>query len=292
MSLVEAQFSIRLLSSIKHFKECEKLQQGIWGADPLEVVPAELMIIAQRHGGIALGAFDASGTMVGFLFGFLGLVSADNLAVSGRDRWQHCSHVLGVVPAWRRPGVAYHLKLAQRDRVMAQGIELVTWTFDPLEVGNAALNIGKIGAVCRCYLRDVYGTMPDKLNAGLPSDRFEVAWWVTGEHARDRIQHGWHPPVLRHLLNTSATILNPGRLCADGVVEPGAVGTANAQQILVEIPSHIGLIKEASMDLAIEWRMSVREIVESLFNTGYTLCDVVQEGTNSLLRTYYLMRLQ
>ena len=76
---------------------------------------------------------------------------------------------------------------------------MATWTYDPLESGNAVLNIGKLGAVCRCYLRDLYGTMPDVLNAGLPSDRFEVAWWIESDRVRDRIQKGWLRPSLAAL---------------------------------------------------------------------------------------------
>jgi predicted GNAT superfamily acetyltransferase len=284
--------SILPVTTIVQCKQCEHLQQTIWGADPLEVVPAEVLIVAQRHGGLVLGAFDSSGQMVGFLFGFLGRVSTDNRAVKDQGQWQHYSHVLGVVSEWRRRGVGYRLKLAQRDWVMAQGIELVTWTCDPLEAANGMLNFGRLGAVSRSYLRDVYGPMPDRLNAGLPSDRFEVTWHLMSERVGGRLQHGWQPPSLEHLLESGAIIANPARLRADKSIEPDTVRISNADQVLVEIPSNIQAIKEVDLELALQWRMNVREVIESLFDAGFTVCDIVQAGMNSLSRTYYLLQVE
>ena len=282
--------SILPITTIDQCKQCEWLQQSLWGADPLEVVPAEVLVVAQRHGGLVLGAFDPSGRLVGFLFGFLGRVSPDNLAVADKNQWQHYSHVLGVVPEWRRRGVGYRLKLAQREWVIRQGIELVTWTCDPLEATNAILNIGRLGAVSRCYMRDVYGAMPDRLNAGLPSDRFEVTWHLTSARVRDRIQHGWQSPALRSVVNAGATIANPARLRPDSVLEPGAVHMSNSETVLVEIPLNIQAVKEADRDLASQWRMNVREAIESLIRDGYSVCDVVEAELDSLVRVYYLMK--
>src|SRR5512143_1455240 len=159
---MRAPLRIAPLTTVAEYAECERLQQLIWESDAIDVVPRHLLMTFQRHGGMVLGAFDAAGQMVGFAFGFLGQTAPDNAAAGG-GTWQHCSHELGVVSEWRGRGVGYQLKLAQ-------GLDLVTWTYDPLELANASLNIGKLGAVCRCYLRDFYGIMSDSLNAGLPSD--------------------------------------------------------------------------------------------------------------------------
>ena len=93
----------------------------------------------------------------------------------------------GVHPAYRNRGLGYSLKLAQREHVLAQGIDLITWTFDPLETRNATLNFHKLGAVCNTYLPNLYGDMRDGLNAGLPSDRFQVDWWIASERVAQRL---------------------------------------------------------------------------------------------------------
>ncbi len=210
------------LTTVAEYAECERLQQLIWESDAIDVVPRHLLMTFQRHGGIVLGAFDAAGQMVGFAFGFLGQTAPDNAGASSRA-WQHCSHELGVVREWRGQSVGYQLKLAQREWVLRQGLDLVTWTYDPLELANASLNIGKLGALCRCYLRDFYGTMSDSLNTGLPSDRFEVAWHLASPRVVRRVQDGWRRPQLARLIQAGAAIVNPGQVDAEGVVRPAIV---------------------------------------------------------------------
>lgn len=287
--MMELGITIEPVQTLEQYRACEVLQQVIWDADPLTVVPAHLLITVQRHGGLVLGAFDPGGQMIGFLFGFPGRVAPDNLAIQGRLEWQHCSHQMGVVPQWRGRGVGYRLKLAQRDWALSQGYELVTWTYDPLQAPNGVLNLGKLGAVCRCYLRDLYGQIADGLNVGLPTDRFEVAWWVGSERVRRRAEQGWQPPVLESLLEKGAAVLNPGRLRPDGWVEPGPLRPPEEERLLVEIPAHIQAVKAVSLDLALAWRLSVREACEAAFAAGYVACDVVRAEADGTLRVYYLL---
>lgn len=276
------------LQTIEHCHECERLQRIIWKADPLEVVPAHLLITLQRHGGLVLGAFDQDRQMVGFVFGFAGRTAPDNLAAAGAE-WQHCSHMMGVLPEWQRRGVGYQLKLAQREWVLRQGIELITWTFDPLQTGNSTLNLGKLGAVCRCYLRDIYGELAEGLNVGLPTDRFEVAWWLGSEHVRERVERGWRPPTLQELLDRGAAVLNPGQPGPDGLLGPAPLRSSQGPRVLIEIPARIQVLKDASMELALAWRMSVRQASEAAFAAGYTACDVVRGEVDGIPRVFYLL---
>jgi len=286
----EENFTIAPLMTMEQYHECERLQQAIWQPDPRDIPKAKaaMLIAAQRYGGVVLGAFDHDGRMIGFVFGFPGRVPPDNPAAAGVE-WQHCSRLAGVLPEWQGRGVGYQLKLAQREWVLRQGLELITWTFDPLEAGNGTLNLGKLGVVCRCYLRDFYGEMGEGINAGLPTDRFEVAWWLDSEHVRTRVERGWQPPTLQELLDQGATILNPGQPRPDGWLAPAPLRPPEGPRVLIEIPPRIQALKAASMELALEWRLSVRQASEAAFAAGYTACDVVRGEVEGIPRVWYVL---
>jgi predicted GNAT superfamily acetyltransferase len=196
---------------------------------------------------------------------------------------------MGVIPEWRGYGVGHQLKLAQRESVMRQGFDLVTWTYDPVEAANGVLNLGKLGAVCRCYLRDLYGEMGEGINVGLPTDRFEVAWWVRSQRVQERVERGWIPPELQDLLDGGTTILNPGQVREDGWCEPAPCRSPEGPKVLVEIPARIQALKAASINLAMAWRLSVRTACEAAFAAGYTACNVVRAQVDDNRRVYYLL---
>jgi len=281
--------TIAPLRTLHEYQVCEALQGLIWQAEPVEVVPAHVLITAQRHGGLVLGAFDGSRTMVGCLFGFPGRPAADNPLTHGID-WQHCSHFMGVHPQYRGRGVGYRLKLAQRVWALEQGHGLVTWTYDPLEAANGVLNLGKLGVLCRCYLRDLYGEMGEGINVGLPTDRFEVAWQVGSERVVERVERGWQPPNLAELLDGGAVLLNSGQMRSDGWIEPGALRAPEGERLLLEVPARIQALKAVSMELALAWRLSVRGASEAAFQAGYTACDVVRAEVEGQPRVYYLLQ--
>jgi predicted GNAT superfamily acetyltransferase len=286
---MRASIRIAPLTTIDEYAECERLQQLIWESDAVDVVPRHLLLTFQRHGGVVLGAFDSAGQMIGFSFGFLGQTASDNPLAAGMP-WQHCSHELGVVRAWRGQGVGYQLKLAQRDWVMRQGLDLMTWTYDPLEIANASLNIGKLGATCRCYLRDLYGAMPDGLNAHLPSDRFEVAWRLASLEVVRRVTEGWQPPSRESLLGAGAVVVNPGQVDEQGIIRPSDLRPLEGSQLLVEVPANFQTVKKASLDLALAWRLNSRAAFETSFAAGYSVWDVVLPGAKDVPRAYYLLQ--
>ncbi len=285
--MMSESIAIAPLSTLEQYAECERLQQIIWESKAVEVVPTHLLLTFQRHGGVVLGAFAPAGQLVGFAFGFVGQVAADRPAAA-RLRWQHCSHELGVLRQWRGLGVGYRLKLAQRDWVRQQGLELMTWTYDPLEMPNATLNIGKLGAVCSCYLPNLYGSMADGLNAGLPSDRFEVEWWLNSAHVAQRVRTGWQRPVLETLLAEGTALVNPGT--GEAERRPGRLQHTEAPQVLVEVPAHFQGLKKRDLALAREWRLHCREAFETYFAAGYSVCDLVIPGADRAPQAYYLLR--
>jgi predicted GNAT superfamily acetyltransferase len=159
---------IRSLTSLEHFERCVALQLEVWGYNDGDVVPRKMFVIAKRIGGQVIGAFDGD-TIIGFAMSLPGY----------RDGYSYLhSHMLAVLPAYRDFGIGRRLKLAQRDEACERGFDLMEWTFDPLEIKNAYLNIARLGAIVRRYQPDFYGPSSSPLQGGLPTDRLYAEWWL------------------------------------------------------------------------------------------------------------------
>ena len=268
--------AIRPLATLAAYRACEELQRRVWAMpDDRDIVPLHLLLTAHKNGGLLLGAF-AGEEMVGFVFGFPGLTPA--------GRIKHCSHMMGVAPGWRSKGLGYRLKLAQRAFALDQGLDLITWTYDPLESRNAYLNIHKLGAVCRTYLRDLYGPMSDGLNAGLPSDRFAVDWWIASERVQQRVAKAGAPP------STAATPVLGARRTAAGLPAPAnpTLGAA-APTVQIEIPADYQAVKAADPALALEWRQVTRQVFEHYFAAGYRVVEFISRRTAEGRHSFYLL---
>jgi predicted GNAT superfamily acetyltransferase len=167
------QTSIRIqpLSSLEHFERCVVLQLEVWGYSDGDVIPRRVFVVAQRIGGQVIGAFNGD-TLVGFAMSLPGY----------RDRKPYLhSHMLAVLPQYRNEGIGRRLKVAQREDAIARGFDLMEWTFDPLEVRNAHLNIGRLGVIVRRYQPDFYGPSSSPLQGGLPTDRLYAEWWLRSD---------------------------------------------------------------------------------------------------------------
>ncbi len=289
---------IRPIQTHDEYRAVERLQREVWNLDEAEIVPDHLLLTAQKNGGLVLGAFDTSPEgenerLVGFVFGFVGL--------SPDGRLKHCSHMAGVVSAYRNQNLGYRLKLAQRRHVLSQGIDLITWTFDPLESRNARLNFHKLGATCRTYLRDLYGEMRDALNSGLPSDRFQVDWHIASDHVAGRLRDDVVDPSAARAPGGSKTDPSLSSLQAQGVSSlnpplsgelprPPDVPEFNfdtwGDRLLVQIPARFQAIRAADMGLARAWRLYTRALFEAAFAGGYTVVDLLFEDGQS----YYLLQ--
>ena len=160
---------LRALTQHTEFSSAVRLQQEIWGFEEIELLPVRLFVVATKIGGQAFGAYDG-GRMVGFCLAIPGLKT-------GGRSYLH-SHMLGVRPEYRNAGVGRMLKLRQRDDAMARGIDLIEWTFDPLEIKNAYFNMERLGAIVRRYVLNQYGTTSSHLHGGLPTDRCTAEWWL------------------------------------------------------------------------------------------------------------------
>jgi predicted GNAT superfamily acetyltransferase len=160
---------IRKLARHSEFEEAVRLQQEIWGFADVELLPLRLFVVADKIGGEVLGAFD-EGRMVAFCLAIPGL--------KPQGKYYLHSHMLGVLSPYRNTGLGRQLKLKQREQALERGIELIEWTFDPLELKNAYFNIERLGAVVRRFVRNQYGSTSSHLHGGLPTDRCTAEWWI------------------------------------------------------------------------------------------------------------------
>ena len=172
---------IRALTAHPEFQDAVKLQQQIWGFEEIELLPLRLFVVASKVGGQVFGAFDGP-RMIGFCLAIPGLKA-------GGKSYLH-SHMLGVLPEYRDRRVGRRLKLAQRDEALGRGIDLIEWTFDPLEIKNAFFNVERLGAIVRRYVFNQYGTTTSHLHGGLPTDRCIAEWWIGSPRAQAIIAGG------------------------------------------------------------------------------------------------------
>jgi predicted GNAT superfamily acetyltransferase len=285
---MDAETSIRTLASIEEMEKVEELQRIIWPGSEVDIVPGHLIKTIARNGGIVLGAFDKE-ELRGYVFGFLGTTEFGEGHPASQSL-KHCSHQLGVHPDYRNRQIGYRLKLAQRKAVIEQDLKLATWTYDPLMSLNGHLNVRRLGVVCNRYFRNAYGSMSDGLNIGLPSDRFEVDWYINSPRVIDRVEKGIHPLGLSDYLHEGAVVLNPSTMEESGVIYPTEqILAPQSPMVLVEIPSDFLHLKELDFELAQAWRFLTREIFEDAFANDYLISDFlfVKDGEES--RSYYLL---
>ncbi len=159
---------LRSCQGIPELEACVGLQKEIWKFEDVDVVPLPLFVLAQKIGGQVLGAFDGD-VLVAFAMAIPGIRAG--------HPYLH-SHMLAVRERYRNAGLGRRLKLLQCREALKGGYDLIEWTFDPLEITNAHLNIARLGAVARRYNVNQYGCMSSALQGGLPSDRLVAEWWL------------------------------------------------------------------------------------------------------------------
>jgi len=268
---------IRILESPEDMTSVEELQRAVWPGSETDVVPAHMLITAMHNGGLVIGAF-LEDRIIGFVFGFPGLEF-----IPDGPRPKHCSHMMGIHPDHRDSGIGFALKRAQWQMVRHQGLDHITWTYDPLLSRNAYLNIAKLGAVCNTYRRSEYGEMRDELNAGLPSDRFQVDWWVNTRRVERRLSKRPRRPLkldnfakadLRPLYSLQSQSGNWPR-------PPEHFSPLEGKLALAEIPSDFSALKDADFPLARDWRFFSREVFETAFAAGFIVTDFVYDQSRS-----------
>jgi len=177
---VSASIVVRNCGGLDEMRACVALQKEVWGFSDIELVPLRMFVVAERVGGQVIGAFEGS-VLVGFAFAIP--------AIRHKHPYLY-SHMLAVRKAYRDSGLGRRLKLFQREEALSRGFDLMEWTFDPLEIKNAYLNIEKLGAIVRRYNVNQYGITSSPLQGGLPTDRLVAEWWLKSKRVEHLLKTG------------------------------------------------------------------------------------------------------
>ena len=222
------EIELRDITKVEDIEKCVDLQRETWRMPDVDVTSAKFFIIASHAGTPAIGAFDRTGRLVGYLYTLLGRF--DGVLA-------YYSHQLAVAEDFRNMGVGYRLKLAQRDRALRDGVPLIVWTYDPLQSRNAHFNLNKLGVVVRRYVVNFYGDQNwTVFDAGIGSDRVFAEWWVRS------------PKV---------------ELALGGSAFQPALARAG-----LEIPADINTVKRRDEREALLWRLHTRERFLSRLSRG------------------------
>lgn len=249
---------VHALQTQAELDACVELQRDTWGADYQDVVPASILQVAQKVGGVAAGAF-VGGELVGFVFGLTG---------TRRGRLVHWSHMLAVRQDLRDHGIGRHLKEFQRRRLGEQGVSVMHWTFDPLVARNAHLNLDRLGVEVEEYVREMYGDTGSALHR-FGTDRFVVGWATDGSgDARPKAE--WSEWRETPVLNAGAAEALPG-----------------GGRVRIEIPLDVEALYGRSPEEALQWRRTTRSAFRRCFEEGYRVAGFHREASGG--RCFYLL---
>jgi len=233
-----ATVTIRQIDDVAEMRAVEHLQKEVWGIPDLDVVPLTQLVAAKEAGGTLIGAF-YDGVLVGFVYGFPSFEFGKHA---------HHSHMLAVKPEYRNLDLGRQLKLAQRDHVVAQGIDLITWTFDPLQSLNAHFNFNKLGVVADRYLVDFYGDDPASFLHQTGTDRLWVSWLISTERVKRIIE---------------------GNAERDQVESAGIIS--------IEVPGDINSLQQQEPRTAWQWREETRRAFTEAIKAGYVVVGFSRE---------------
>jgi predicted GNAT superfamily acetyltransferase len=263
---------IKRLKDIEELRECERIQQAVWGVPS---VSSEVLSVTQKYGGAVLGAIVHS-RIVAFIYAFL---------ARRHGQLIHWSHMMAVEPGFRDQGLGFQMKRVHRQLALQQGIRSICWTYDPLQSRNAALNLSRLGGCAEEYLIDCYGHFGSVIEKGLPTDRFVVNWRIATARVERRLEGG------RPRAGLSLPRINESRVNASGFLQNRALRLALREpRLLVEIPTNTDEMRQHALTLAKRWRMETRRIFRRYFAAGYVADDLITPGASGDGRCYYVLR--
>ncbi|MDQ7064515.1 MAG: GNAT family N-acetyltransferase [candidate division KSB1 bacterium] len=270
-------FTIRPLEGHQEYLDCVALQEETWGKYFSERVPASILMVSQKIGGVAAGAFAEDGEMVGFVFGISGFRNGKKV---------HWSDMLAVKPQYRDHGLGWKLKMYQREAVLALGVEIIYWTYDPLEARNAHLNLNKLGAEIDEYVQDMYPSEDSVLHRGIGLDRFVVAWHIQSEKVQRTIA-GERPTALPETAEEWPVVNT--ELDETGRPQPRETldDLPDVPTLRVEIPENIQQAKQAYESAGRRWRHCTRVPFQYYLARGYAVTRFYRDPESH--RCFYVL---
>jgi predicted GNAT superfamily acetyltransferase len=271
----------RDIEQISEMRAVEQLQKEVWGFSDRDIVPVLTLIPTIEVGGVLVGAFDKE-QLVGFAYGFI-----------GREKGKLTLHsdMLAVLPQYRSQNLGYKLKLAQRERALAAGIGIMTWTFDPLQSRNAHLNFAKLGVISSRYKIDHYGDESSSfLHQNIGTDRLWAWWELDSVRVWQRLQSDeparMIPPVPRDAITLAG-------LTADGPSNKCRLHEAlGSEHLLIEIPADINSLQQQDIQVARRWREITREAFVEALAASYVVKEFYRPSDAGQVNGAYLLSLE
>ena len=249
--------AIRDIETVSEMHQVEALEKEIWGCNDLDVLPATMLSASREVGGVLAGAYNDQ-SLVGFVYGFPGLEDGEIT---------HHSHMLAVKPSQRNLNLGYRLKLAQRDRVLAQNIKRITWTFDPLQSLNAYFNFNKLGVVANKYKVNFYGESTTSFLHQFGTDRLWVSWMIQSDRVNRRLNNQSSESIFTSELPRLVQVRNGEPIASE------SVKFAGDPYVAIEIPSDINALQQKDPRLALRWREITRAAFTAAISSDYLVQD-------------------
>lgn len=244
---------MKRLATIDELQQMQKVEAAVWN---VATIPIHQTYTALNNGGIIIGAFDRD-ELIGYLYSFPGF----------RDGQAYiCSHMLGILPAYRTSNLGVKMKQKQAELAKDAGFSMITWTFDPLESKNAYINLHQLQAVGAIYLANHYGDLNDGLNTGLPTDRIQIMWDIN--QSKKQINHLEEAKIL--------LTVNEQRRPLQRLHD-----ITKGSRWFVGIPGDFQTMKTNDFSLAKEWRFKSRAIFQQLFALDFLAVDYIYDADNT-----------
>jgi predicted GNAT superfamily acetyltransferase len=270
----ETEILIRDLETVADMRDVEQIQKDVWGVPDLDVVPLSQLLAAKASGGVLIGAFD-NRTLAGFVYGFVGYE---------RGTTVHHSHMLAVKPEYRAHDLGFRLKTAQREIALEQGIEIMTWTFDPLQSLNAYFNFNKLGIVADQYFVNFYGEDAASFLHRNGTDRLWVSWHLASERVARKLDKAYSAGSISGL----PAIIEVGE--GDTPHTNDLAACLSGERAIIEIPADINLLERQNSELAFEWRTATRSAFTEAIAAGFVVDDFYRTGPADRRIGSYVLR--
>ncbi len=259
--------TFRPFETLEEYQDCVDFQEEIWGIGFREQVSTAILMIANKLGGLAAGAYDEDGRLQGFVFGLTGVRDGEPV---------HWSDMLAVRPGLRDRGLGTRLKAYQRSVLLERGVRLMYWTFDPLQGRNAYVNFAKLGIVSRKYVPNMYGDTGSSLHR-VGTDRLVAHWVLDARRVTERLDGEGSAPTLEELDEAGPLPRIVSWSRAGAFPEPGAPDLSlEGSRLVLPVPEDVNAMMEGDLELAVRWREATRDPFVHYLDRGWELREFLR----------------